>query len=83
MRIDEPLLRKLLEAPEDDTVLLLVEGRAQVVEQSALDSDQWRGAAVLVSRAEVVERLGTPSPTDEDVTRLAASLQDAVGKLGA
>ncbi|MEV0695946.1 hypothetical protein [Streptomyces sp. NPDC050388] len=83
MKIDESLLRKLLDAPRDDTVLLLVEGRAQVVEQSALDSDQWHGAAVLLSRAELVERLGTSSPTGEDVARLAASLQDAVDKLGA
>ncbi|GAA3969375.1 hypothetical protein GCM10022384_20770 [Streptomyces marokkonensis] len=83
MEIDEVLIRELLDAPSDDTVLVLLEGRAQVVEQAALTSEQYQGAAVLISRAELVERLGTPSPADEDVTRLSASLQDAVDKLGA
>ncbi|MGW0916963.1 hypothetical protein ACWD1Z_35430 [Streptomyces sp. NPDC002784] len=83
MRIDESLVRELLNAPSDDAVLVLLEGRAQVVEQAALGSEQYRGAAVLISRAELVERMGTPEPAQEDVTRLSASLQDAVNKLGA
>lgn len=36
-----------------------------------------------MSRAELVERLGAPSPAEEDVTHLAASLQDDVGEPGA
>ncbi|PAM97196.1 hypothetical protein CJI59_35890 [Streptomyces sp. Alain-F2R5] len=83
MKIDEVLIRELLDAPSDDTHLVLLEGRAQVVEQAALNSEQYQGAAVLISRAELVDRLGTPSPAEEDVTRLSASLQDAVDKLGA
>ncbi|MFF3349686.1 hypothetical protein [Streptomyces sp. NPDC002779] len=83
MRIDESLVRELLNAPSDDAVLVLLEGRAQVVEQAALGSEQYHGAAVLISRGELVERMGTPSPAQEDVTRLSASLQDAVDKLGA
>ncbi|CAL9317346.1 hypothetical protein ACFT1B_06645 [Streptomyces griseoincarnatus] len=83
MKIDEALVRGLLDAPSDDTVLVLLEGRAQVVEQAALNSEQYHGAAVLISRAELVERLGTQSPAEGDVTRLSASLQNAVDKLGA
>ncbi|MEU0300192.1 hypothetical protein ABZ252_12100 [Streptomyces sp. NPDC006175] len=83
MKIDESLVRKLLDAATDDAVLVLLEGRAQVVVQADLDSEQYRGAAVLMSRAELVERLGTSSPAEEEVARLAASLQDAVDKLGA
>ncbi|MCZ9350981.1 hypothetical protein NGM36_14410 [Streptomyces mutabilis] len=83
MKIDGALVRELLDAPSGDTVLVLLEGRAQVVEQAALNSEQCHGAAVLISRAELVERLGTTAPTEEDVTRLSASLQDAVDKLGA
>lgn len=83
MKIDESLVRELLDAPSDDTVVVLLKGRAQVVGQAALDSEQYHGAAVLISRAELVERLGTPSPAEEDVTRLSASLQDAVDRLGA
>lgn len=81
--IDEGLVRELLDATEDDAVLVLVEGRAQVVGPSDREDDRFRGAAVLMSRAELVDRLGTSSPTQEEAARLASSLRDAVGKLGA
>ncbi|MFI9771306.1 hypothetical protein ACIHJG_31165 [Streptomyces sp. NPDC052415] len=83
MRIDEALVRELLDAPSNDTVVVLLKGRAQVVEQADLGSEQYRGAAVLISRAELVERMGTPSPAEADVARLSAALQDAADKLGA
>ncbi|AJP00673.1 hypothetical protein TU94_03340 [Streptomyces cyaneogriseus subsp. noncyanogenus] len=83
MMIDEALVRELLEAPRDDTALILLEGRAQVVERAALDSDRYRGAAVVLSRGDLVDRLGTPTPSPEDLTRLAATLRDTVAKLGA
>ncbi|MEV6618127.1 hypothetical protein AB0N31_30555 [Streptomyces sp. NPDC051051] len=41
MKIDEPLVRGLLDAPSDDTVVVLLKNRAQVVEQAALDSGQY------------------------------------------
>ncbi|MFP1627971.1 hypothetical protein ACLB9X_22990 [Streptomyces sp. 5K101] len=83
MVIDDALVCELLEATGGDAALILLEGKAQVVGRADLDSDAFRGAAVLLSRAELVERLGTSSPAQEDVTRLAAALRDAVGKLGA
>ncbi|MER7575145.1 hypothetical protein [Streptomyces sp. NPDC126514] len=83
MRIDEALVRELLDAPSDDAVVVLLKGRAQVVGQADLGSEHYRGAAVLISRAELVERMGTPSPAEADVTRLSAALQDAADKLGA
>ncbi|MFF9094248.1 hypothetical protein ACF1AY_04040 [Streptomyces sp. NPDC014776] len=83
MKIDESLVRELLEAPSDDTVLVLVEGSAHVVDQTALSSERYRGAAVVMSHAELMERLGTRSPAEADAPHLAAALQDAVDKLGA
>jgi hypothetical protein len=83
MMIDEALVQELLDAPEDDTALVLLEGRAQVVGRAALGSDRCRGAAVVLSRGDLVDRLGTPAPSPEDLTRIAASLRDAVAKLGA
>ncbi|MGN9790537.1 hypothetical protein ACTMTU_05450 [Streptomyces sp. OZ13] len=81
--IDEAVVHELLDATDDDAALVLLGGTAQVVDRTALGSDAFRGAAVLLSRAELVDRLGTSSPTQEDVARVAASLRDAVGKLGA
>jgi hypothetical protein len=80
--IDEAVVQELLDATEDDAALVLLEGRAQVVDRTALDNAA-HGAAVLLSRAELMDRLGTPSPAREDVARVTASLRDAVGKLGA
>ncbi|MGW0838943.1 hypothetical protein ACWD26_02060 [Streptomyces sp. NPDC002787] len=83
MVIDEALVEALLNASRDDAALVLLEGKAQVVEPSVRADDRFRGAAVILTRAELVDRLGTPSPSPGDVTRVAASLRDVVDKLGA
>ncbi|MEU1125053.1 hypothetical protein ABZ371_16185 [Streptomyces sp. NPDC005899] len=83
MVIDEALVRELLDRTEDTAALVLMEGRARIAGPAELDSDTFRGAAVLVSRGELVDRLGTSAPTPQAVQQLAASLRDAVGKLGA
>ncbi|MFJ8666813.1 hypothetical protein [Streptomyces sp. NPDC093600] len=80
--IDEALVRELLDATDDDSALVLVEGRARVAGRDALDSDDLRGAAVVLTRAELVDRLGTAHPAPQELTLVAASLNDAVGKLG-
>ncbi|MEU0159662.1 hypothetical protein ABZ154_12660 [Streptomyces sp. NPDC006261] len=80
--INEALVRELLEAADDDSALVLLEGRAQVADRSALDGDDLRGAAVVLTRAELVDRLGTRYPAPQDLTLVATSLDDAVGKLG-
>ncbi|MFD6418288.1 hypothetical protein [Streptomyces sp. NPDC060194] len=81
--IDEHLVRDLLDEREDDASLVLLAGDAQVVDRTALDSDAFRGAAVLVTRRDLVERLGTTTPTPDELTRLVAALRDTIGKLGA
>ncbi|MDH6223311.1 MULTISPECIES: hypothetical protein [Streptomyces] len=83
MLIDETLVKELLDRPADDAALVLLEGTAQVADRAALEGDShFRGAAVLLTRGELVERLGGSSPAEEDLTRVAASLSDSVGKLG-
>lgn len=47
------------------------------------ESEGFPGAVVLVSRAELVHRMGSATPTQEDLTRVAAALRDTVDKLGA
>jgi hypothetical protein len=84
MVIDETLVKELLDRPEDDAALVLLEGTAQVADRAALENDAaFRGAAVLLTRGELVERLGGSTPSPQDLTRTAASLSDSIGKLGA
>ncbi|MFE2973487.1 hypothetical protein [Streptomyces sp. NPDC057644] len=81
--IDEALIRQLLDAADDDSALVLLEGRARVAGRADLDSDDLRGAAVVLTRAELVDRLGTSYPTQQALTSTVASLDETVGKLGA
>jgi hypothetical protein len=84
MVIDETLVKELLDRPSDDAALILLEGTAQVVDGAALEDDwAFRGAAVVLTRADLVERLGGSSPAEEELSRTAASLSDSIGKLGA
>ncbi|NYV76159.1 hypothetical protein [Streptomyces sp. UH6] len=84
MLIDEKLVGELLDRPADDAALVLLEGTAQVTDRAALEGDRaFRGAAVLLTRGELVDRLGGSSPSEEDLSRVAAALSDSVGKLGA
>jgi hypothetical protein len=82
MVIDKALVRELLDAADDGSALILLEGRAQVAGGAALDGDDLRGAMVVLTRAELVDRLGTAYPAPQDLALVATSLDDAVGKLG-
>ncbi|MFB7032660.1 MULTISPECIES: hypothetical protein [unclassified Streptomyces] len=82
MMIDEALSRELL-AAEGDAASVLLEGGAQLAGPATRDSDAFRGAAALLTRAESVDRLGISTPDPSEVTRLATMLNDVVGKLGA
>ncbi|MET7912785.1 hypothetical protein ABZS98_31885 [Streptomyces avermitilis] len=58
MVIDETLAKGLLNASRDNAALVRLKGRAQVLERSALESDRLQGAAVRLTRAELVDLLG-------------------------
>ncbi|MEV5432641.1 hypothetical protein [Streptomyces sp. NPDC052701] len=81
--IDESHVRELLDARDDDAALVLLEGRARVIDAAARADERYAGAAVLLTRGELVGRLGTAAPAEQDLRTLAQSLGDAVGKLGA
>ncbi|MFF2721530.1 hypothetical protein [Streptomyces sp. NPDC058011] len=80
--IDETLVRELLDAGDEDSALVLLEGHARVAGRAVLDSEALRGAAVVLTRAELVDRLGTAYPDPQELTLVAAALDDTVGKLG-
>lgn len=81
--IDEVLIRELLDAADDHSALVLLEGRARVAGRAELDGEDPRSAAVVLTRAALVDRMGTSYPTQQALALVVASLDDAVGKLGA
>jgi hypothetical protein len=81
--IDESHVRELLGKSDDDAALVLMEGRAHVVDPADLASNPYRGAAVLLTRADLVDRLGTPAPSADRVRDIAATLAAMAGELGA
>jgi hypothetical protein len=81
MMVSTDDVRRLLQADEPDSVLVLVEGRMEVIGASELASEQYRGALEVVARDELVKRLGD-SPSEHDLAEQAAQLDTAVSELG-
>jgi hypothetical protein len=74
-------VRRLLDAGAD-AVLVVLEGRTEVIEGDQIDDDAHRGALRVISRAELVQRAGRAEVSDAEVTRLAAILAAEVSELG-
>ena len=74
-------VRQLL-ASDTETVLVVVEGRAEVVDQDALDSDAYRGALQVITRDELVEQAGGEQLSERELLEQAAALDMAVAELG-
>ncbi|MFF8033799.1 hypothetical protein [Streptomyces sp. NPDC016626] len=80
--IDEARVRELRDARNDGAALVLLEGRARVVDTPSGEEDGTQGALVVISKRDLLDRLGG-EPTDRDLSDLAQILTDMVGKLGA
>jgi len=65
-----------------DAVLVVVGGRASVVQPAQLDDDAFRGALQVITRAELAEGLGDGQPSERVLTEQAAILDNAVSELG-
>jgi hypothetical protein len=74
-------VRRLLQSDRPDSVLVLVEGRTEVIGASQLASEQYRGALEVVSRDDLVKRLGD-APSEHDLAEQAALLDMAISELG-
>lgn len=70
-----------LHSAEGDAVLVLIEGRAEVVTRDQLSSDEHRGALEVISRDELAKRLGADA-SDREFTELAAILDSEATELG-
>ncbi|PNG21993.1 hypothetical protein [Streptomyces cahuitamycinicus] len=76
-------IEALLGSDADDATLIVTVGTVVVVPASALDSERYRGALEIISRHDLVTRLGTSAPSRRDLEETAAGLDTAVTRLGA
>jgi hypothetical protein len=81
MTISTDDVRGLLAAEAGDAVLVLVGGRTQVIGAGQLASEDYRGALEVITRDDLVKRLGDP-PSEHDLAEQAALLDSAVSELG-
>lgn len=73
-------LRALLADPEG-MALVLVEGRVEVAHAGGSDGDEHRGALEVITRDELLARVGE-DPGDAELAEQAAALTTAVQQLG-
>ena len=74
-------VRRLLTAGSD-AVLVLVEGRVDVIAPTDLDTDRYRGALQITTRDELVRAAGGQELSERELTEQAAALDSAVSELG-
>jgi hypothetical protein len=74
-------VRRLLDS-ELDAVLVLIEGRVDVIDPAALDTDDYRGALQVITREELIEQAGGEQLSDRELVEQAAALDMAVAELG-
>jgi hypothetical protein len=75
-------LKRLLDATEKDAVMVLIEGRIDVIGAGQLASDEYRGALEVISRDDLARRLGD-APSERDFAEEAGKLDAAISDLGA
>jgi hypothetical protein len=81
MTISTDDVRRLLATDDADAVLVLVEGRTEVIGAGQLASEQYRGALEVISRDDLAKRVGD-APSEHDLAEQAAALDTAVSDLG-
>ncbi|MDG3011034.1 hypothetical protein G4X40_12820 [Rhodococcus sp. D2-41] len=74
-------VQMLLDSSERGATMVLEEGRVQVFSEADLARDP--SPLVLVSRDDLVARLDSNPPTEADMRRQAAMLDEVAGSLGA
>ena len=75
-------LQRLLAAEQKNATMVLVEGRIDVIGAGQLASPEYRGALEVVSRDDLLKRLGD-APSEHDVAEQAGVLDAAISELGA
>jgi NADH dehydrogenase len=81
MMISSDDVANLLEAGPN-AVMVLIEGRAEVIGSDELETDEYRGALEVISREALLERTGGTDLTDHELEEQAATLDATVSELG-
>jgi hypothetical protein len=82
MLIGPAEVRQLIDSGDPDPTLVLYEGRAVVVPAGDLEAGRYPGALAITSRRELLDSLGRPVASGQDIEQLAASLDAAASSLG-
>ena len=82
MTISTDDVRRLLQAEAKDAVLVLVEGRTEVISAGQLASEEYRGALEVISHDELIRRLGGTEPSEHELAEQAAILDAAISEMG-
>ncbi|CAM3314620.1 hypothetical protein KIPE111705_01600 [Kibdelosporangium persicum] len=80
MTVREEDVQRLLDAEVDNAVMVLLEGRVQVVAAADLDSPQYRGALRVASREDIAKRHGPLG--EHELKEVAAQLDMEIAELG-
>ena len=81
MMISSDDVKNLLDAGPD-AMMVLIEGRAEVIGADELDTDDYRGALEVISRDALLDRTGGADLTEHEIDEQAAGLDAAVSELG-
>lgn len=81
MTVQSDDVRRLLDA-DGDAVLVLLAGRTEVISGAELDDEEHRGALQVITRADLLDRVGDAEPSESDLTVQAALLDAEVAQLG-
>jgi hypothetical protein len=82
MTISADDVRRLLQDEHPDAVLVLIEGRSEVIGQSEVDSPQYRGALQVISRDDLLQQIGGKDLSDRLIEEQATILDTTVNELG-
>jgi hypothetical protein len=75
-------VRQLLQDENPDAVLVVLEGRTAVIAQSESDTPQYRGALQVITRDDLLQRIGAADLSDRVIEEQAAILDTTVAELG-
>ncbi|GAA2486005.1 hypothetical protein GCM10010406_22720 [Streptomyces thermolineatus] len=79
-------VRELLADPDEDLVLVVVEGRAHVVPRPELGTGRYGGGLEVASAADLADLVPVPEGAreggDEELRQVAAALEAEVNRLG-